>query len=168
MRVFHRFLPCVALLLACDSATGPRPTLDYETGRVTALIDAHPWRSSYFPDSLVAFYDTTTGRLQVIGQEVRPQGAWPTLIVVLPSGAREGSFGLTMTSAGQVAVWTPGIGAAYISAGVPGDSVWVERLDLAARRVRGSFQFLGAPLSTQTSVYVVGRFEGTLQLTGGN
>ena len=154
-------------LLACDGATAPRPTLDYEFGRVTALIDEHPWRSSYFPDSLVAFYDTTTGRLQIIGQEVRPQGVWPTLLLVLPSGATEGSFSLTMASSGQIGIWTPAIRESYTSAGVPGDSLWVEYLDVAAHRVRGSFQFLGAPVFTQTSVYVVGRFDGTLQLTGG-
>ena len=167
MTSLRTLLLCLCALLACDGATTVDPTLGHEFGRVTALIDEHLWRSSYFPDSLVGFYDTTTGRLQVIGQEVRPQGVWPTLLLVLPSGATEGSYSLTMASSGQIGIWTPAYRGSYTSAGVPGDSLWVEYLDVAARRVRGSFQFLGAPVFTQTSVYVVGRFDGTLQLTGG-
>jgi hypothetical protein len=67
-------------------STGPQPPLTYQIGRVTALIDERARRSSYFPDSRVGFYDTVTARLQIIGQEVRPQGIWRTMLLVIPNG----------------------------------------------------------------------------------
>jgi hypothetical protein len=153
----------IPLCLACADPTGPVSAPTYQFGRVTASIDGRAWHSSYFPDSLVAFYDTTTGRLEIIGQEVR-SGSWPTLLLVLPSEAVPGAYHLTSDALGRLGTWTPGLHESYVSAGAPNDSLWVEELDLVARTVRGAFQFVGAPFFTQTSVYIVGRFAGTVRL----
>jgi len=167
LRALRGWAAGVLVILACDTATAPKATLQYKFGRVTALLDERPWQSSYFPDSLVGFYDTTTARLQIIGQEIRKTGLWPTLLIVIPAGATATAYPLTPDPSGRIAIWTPALHESYISAGSSVDSLWVEQLNLEARTVRGSFKFLGAPLYTQTSVYVVGRFEGTLRLTGG-
>jgi hypothetical protein len=133
---------------------------------VTARIDSRTWRSSYFPDSLVAFYDSTTGWLQIIGQEVGP-GIWSTLLAVVPSGASIGSYHLTGNPTGRIALWTAGQYRSYISSGLPGDSLRIEELDIAGRTVRGSVRFVGAPLfpdRSQFSVIVEARFVGTLRM----
>lgn len=158
---------CCLAIVACDGATGPAPGLSYEFGRVSALIDERPWQSSYSPDSLVGFYDTVTARLQIIGQEVRPQGIWPTMLVVIPGNAAEAAYHLTDSASGRIAIWTAAAKEAYTSAGATGDSVWIERLDIPGRVVQGSFRFLARPLYNQKASLINGRFAGTLQLTGG-
>ena len=161
------FATCLVATLGCDNATGPKPQLTYEFGRVTALIDERLWWSSYFPDSLVGFYDTLTARLQIIGQEVRPHGIWPTLLLVIPQGATQATYALADSSSGRIGIWTAGIREAYTSAGASGDSLWIEQLDVPGHQVRGSFRFLARPLYNQKAALVIGRFEGTLRLTGG-
>jgi len=147
--------------LACSDGLAPEPA--YVFGRVTARIDQAVWESSYFPDSVVAFYDPTGGHLQVTGQQVGP-GQWPTLHLIIASGAAVGGFPLTGDLQQNNGQWLPGGLVAYVSSGAAADSVWIEQLDPTARVVQGHFRFTGRnPNGTQT-VQLEGRFLGHLDL----
>jgi hypothetical protein len=102
----------------------------------------------------------------VVGQEVGP-GVWPSIFVVVPSGASIGSYQLTGNPAGRIAIWTAGLYRSYRSTGLRGDSLWIEELDVAGRTVRGSVRFVGVPVFAdrgQFSVMVEARFAGTLRM----
>lgn len=165
------FLVLASGLLACSDSQGPNPPADYELGRVSALVDGTLWRSSYAPDSVVAFVDTSTGWLQIIGQDWRRGHEPSTLMILLPSTSAGSVYPLFAGDSGRVSLWAPASGGTYVAQGAPGDSIWIEQLDRGARFVRGSFRFRGVGPSSPrpgleytSTVFIEGRFEGFVRL----
>ena len=147
--------------LACSEGLAPEP--GYVFGRVTARVDQAVWESSYATDSVVAFYYPTGGRLQVTGQQVGP-GQWPTLHIIIASGATVGAFPLTSDLQQNNAQWFPGGLVSYVSSGAAMDSVWLEELDPTTQVVQGHFRFTGRNPNGAQTVQLEGRFLGHLDL----
>ena len=160
----------VSLLLAalsataCSDSVAPEPFYDF--GRVTASLNPGGlWLSSYFPDSVVAFYEPVNGRLQIQGQEVRSASPWPTLQIFVGCRAQVGGYALSSSIRliDNYGAWFSGrLGedANYSSAGVASDSVWLEEFDPATRIIQGRFHFRGRRVRGADSVEVEGRFRG--------
>jgi len=157
-------LICLIGTLACSNDLAPEPA--YVFGRVEARIGQAVWESSYFPDSVVAFYDPAAGHLQITGQLVGP-GQWPTLHVIIQSGATVGAFALTSDLQANNAQWLPGGSVFYISSGAANDSVWLEELNAQTRVIQGHFRFTGRNPNGPQTVPVEGRFLGHLSLVAG-
>lgn len=154
----------VAATIACNDSVAPEPA--YVFGRVTARIDQAAWESSYFPDSVVAFYEPSGGHLQVTGQQVGP-GQWPTLHIIIASGATVGAFPLTSDLQLNNAQWFPGGPVSYVSSGAAMDSVWLEELDPTTEVVQGHFRFTGRNPNGAQTAKLEGRFLGHMILVAG-
>jgi hypothetical protein len=149
---------------ACGDSVAPEPFYDF--GRVTATFNPGAlWLSSYFPDSVVAFYEPVSGRLQIQGQEVRSIGSWPTLQIFVGCRAQVGGYALSSSirMTDNYGAWFSGRvdeEASYLSVGVDSDSVWLEQFDPAARLIQGRFHFRARQLRGTDSVEIEGRFRG--------
>lgn len=163
------------LAAACNTPTAPDGQPPDRFGAITAVIDGRQWISSYFPDSVIAFYDPATRELQVVAQEVRP-GGWPTFRLQIRTGAAPGDFGVGAYGDSISGAWLVPQTAerphshegvkGYLSTGTPGDSLVIEELDLPQRVLRGRFRFRARLLHSSSEVMLVGRFAGRFLTPG--
>ena len=150
-----------AFLTACE-LTGPTTSPAPQFGRITAVVFDERWISTLRPDSVVAYYDSETGRLQVFGlrPDSRGRDASLSLEVCGPPIPRaypfasvwNGPYGPERLALGAAAdfwlpVDLPGGGNEFFTAvgfgstGDPGDSLIVKEIDLKKGTIRGSFTF---------------------------
>ena len=164
----------MALVPACESPVAPDSQPPERFGALTALINGRAWVSSYFPDSAIAFYGRSSGFLQLTGQEVR-SGSWPTLQFFVRQGATAASYHIGDPSGEVHGEWFTerrenrpralgGNLQAYFSTGATPDSLVIEELDLAGRRIRGRFGFAARELYGWQRVSIVGRFAGRVRV----
>lgn len=158
--------------LACVSPVAPHHEPLERFGSVTALIGGRAWTSSFFPDSVVAFYEIGSGHLQITGQEVRPP-SWPTMHFFVRRSAVAAPYHLGDAPSEVHAEWitpprqTRPRGApdgleGFISMGGAQDSLIIEELDLGARRIRARFHFVARELHGPRLLSFTGRVAGRI------
>ncbi len=179
----------LSALGACES-TSPDPLPSDRFGRITALVRGDFWISDFRSDSVVATYDPVTGRLKIVGIQsdyLGPSSSLSMEVCGSPAARTyafantwNGPYGPDRLALGAAADWSQraeilgmtelGVMSTAISfgsTGEPGDSLYVEQLDLGQLLTRGSFRFHARSAGGTYAMSIRGRFSGRIALGPG-
>lgn len=183
MRPTPAALAMVLALAACE-LSGPGNPHDPDYGTITATVRGQAWTSEITTDSIVAWYNDSTGHLMIAGSRTDDAGDNTSLALLrcgsLTTGhfgfahTANGPFGYTALALGVVGSWTepmrvasPQVDEPFVfrelsSIGAPGDALVIEALDLDDMVIRGRFQFQAVSPLGYVQLQIAGRFAGRI------